>query len=120
MTTRIEGYLKALTQVFKTADCKHEAHQRSQPILEDISTDRDFMTAILWQYLSIPSVLNTTNYPTVEINIELNADYHLLANCWIPLPGRQTNISSKTIHHHPSRCERFASLLEPSLCDIVQ
>jgi hypothetical protein len=100
MSRRIDTYVRELTRIFKTSSCKHDAHERSRPVLEDISADRDFITAILWQYLSTPDVLNATNYPTVEISIRLNADYHVLVNCWIPLPNRQTNVSSKTIHHH--------------------
>ena len=100
MRNRINTYGRELTRIFRTASCKHQAHERSRAVLEDISADRDFITAILWQYLSTPAVLNATNYPTVEISIRLNADYHLLVNCWIPLPSRETNISSKTIHHH--------------------
>lgn len=97
---RLQRYRRELTRVFQTASSKQEAHARSRPILEDIASDRAFFTQVLRQYLSTPGVLNANNYPTVGMNIALTPDYHLLINCWIPLPDGQTNISSKAVHHH--------------------
>lgn len=98
--TMLDRYLDALYRVFRAAACKHEAHQRSRRILEDVAADRQFITRVLRHYLLTPGVLNQRNYPVVGIDIELNAYFHLVANCWIPLPGKETNISSKAIHHH--------------------
>ncbi len=36
----------------------------------------------------------------VSIPVGLNPFFHLVAHCWIPLPGRETHISTKAIHHH--------------------
>ena len=96
----MNNYINELTRIFETAPSKHEAHFQSQSVLEDISCDYSFITAILRRHLSDPSVLNARNYPVVALDVELNSHYHLVANCWIPLPGHETNISTKAIHHH--------------------
>jgi hypothetical protein len=36
----------------------------------------------------------------VGLDIELNHLFGLVANCWIPLPNRATDVSTKAIHHH--------------------
>ena len=97
---RIEGYVGELTRIFKSASRKDEAHYQSRRVLEDISTDPSFITALLEKHLSSPTVLNAKNYPVVAVDLELNPYYHLVAHCWIPLPGRETDISTKAIHHH--------------------
>ena len=109
----LSRYLNELTRIFKHAGCKHEAHRRSHRVLEDIAADGAFLTRVLRQYLLRPEAFNARNYPVVGIDIELNADYHLVANCWIPLPGRQTNISSKAIHHHGHMLLTTLSLFGP-------
>jgi len=110
---RLRAYVEELTRIFKAAPSKHQAHERSRRVLEDISTDRSFITAILWRYLSIPESLNAKNYPVVGIDIELNPSYHLVANCWIPLPNSETNISTKAIHHHGNMLLTTVNLLGP-------
>lgn len=94
------AYLKELRRIFRSAPNKHEAHRRSRAVLQDISTDRNFLRAVLQRYLSMPKILNSKNYPVIGVEVDLNPDYHLVANCWIPLPDRQTDISTKAIHHH--------------------
>ncbi len=93
-------YIDALTHVFATAPNKHEANYRSKPVLEEMSHDPGFFTAVLEKHLATPEALNTKHYPVVGIEIELNHLFGLVANCWIPLPDRATNISTKAIHHH--------------------
>ena len=93
-------YVAELTRIFKTTSCKHEAHEHSRRILEDIAADRSFINRVLRHYLLTPGTLNVKNYPVVGMDVELNPYYHLVANCWIPLPGHERNISSKAIHHH--------------------
>ncbi len=97
---RVSRYTSELKRIFVSARSKHQAHERSRPVLEDISTDPIFIRAILRRYLADPKVLNAKNYPVIGVNIELSPHYHLVANCWIPLPNHEKNISTKTIHHH--------------------
>lgn len=97
---RINEYLNALTEIFRNAANKHEAHYRSQSVLQEMSVDPGFLTAMLQEHLVKPGILNTTHYPYVSVDLALNPYYGLVANCWIPLPGHETNIATKAIHHH--------------------
>jgi hypothetical protein len=96
----MQSYLNALTEIFAKAPDKHEANYQSRCVLEEMSGDPAFFTAVLRKHLTTPGVLNTKHYPVVSIDIELNPYYGLVANCWIPLPNRATDISTKAIHHH--------------------
>ena len=89
-----------LIGVFRSSADKHEANVRAKPILEQLSRDPAFLTAILDRHLRRPGAFETTNYPVLAIDIALNPWFGLVANCWIPLPGKQTHISTKAIHHH--------------------
>ena len=96
----MKHYIESLKQIFATAPNKHEANYRSQAVLEDMSSDPEFFTSVLEKHLQTAGSLNTKHYPVVGIDIELNHLFGLVANCWIPLPDRATNVSTKAIHHH--------------------
>jgi len=96
----MERYIVALKKIFASSSDKHEAHLRAQRVLEDMSGDPAFFTAALEKHLRTPGSLNTKHYPVVGIDIELNHMFGLVANCWIPLPGKETDVSTKAIHHH--------------------
>jgi hypothetical protein len=96
----IEKYTSALKSVFVNAKNKHEANFQSVPIMEEMSGDKKFLTEILLHHIAKKDSLNTKHYPTVGLNIELNEYYGLVANCWIPLPDRTSDVSTKAIHHH--------------------
>lgn len=98
--TRIKKYVTTLNEIFKSAPSKHEAHYRSGAVLAEMSGDSEFLTQVLAKHLSSPGTLDSRHYPVVSIDIELNSYYGLVANCWIPLPGRETDIATKPIHHH--------------------
>lgn len=100
MSRVVERYTDELFGIFVTASSKHEAHFRSQDVLREMSADGAVLGAIFQRYLARPEVLNTRHYPVIGIDVELNAHYGLVANCWLPLPGRQTDITTKAIHHH--------------------
>ena len=99
-TEIIERYIDALKKIFATSSDKHEANVRARTVLEDMSGDPAFFTAALAKHLNTPGSLNSKHYPVVGIDIELNHLFGLVANCWIPLPDRVTNMSTKAIHHH--------------------
>jgi len=113
MNDRLDDYIGELTRVFESAPSKHEAHRRSRPVLEDIAGDKGFIAAVLRRYLSTPLSLNSLNYPVVGIDIELNIYFHLLVNCWIPLPDRATDISTKAVHHHGNMLLTTVGLFGP-------
>jgi hypothetical protein len=96
----MKQYIDSLKQIFSSAPNKHEANFRSQAVLEDMSNDPSFFRSVLEKHLQTPGSLNTKHYPVVGIDIELNHLFGLVANCWIPLPNRATDVSTKAIHHH--------------------
>lgn len=96
----INKYLKELTAIFRHSPDKHEANYKSSQIMIEMSGDKAFFTEVLQNHLLKKGNLNTLHYPVVGIDIQLNEYFGLLANCWIPLPNRESNLSSKSIHHH--------------------
>ncbi len=96
----MKQYIDSLKKIFASAPNKHEANFRSQAVLEDMSNDPGFFCSALEKHLRTAGSLNTKHYPVVGIDIELNHLFGLVANCWIPLPDRATDVSTKAIHHH--------------------
>ena len=96
----MKKYIDALKEVFTTASDKHEANHLSRSVLEEMSGDPAFFTAVLRKHLTTSGSLNTKHYPVVSLDIELNHLFGLVANCWIPLPNRAADVSTKAIHHH--------------------
>ncbi len=92
--------IEALTEIFRTSRNKHESHFRSRDVLKQMASDPSVLASIFEKHLARPGVLNGGHYPVIGIEIELNAHYGLVANCWIPLPDRRTDVSTKAIHHH--------------------
>src|SRR5438067_5043713 len=89
-----------LLRAFRASNDKHEANARAKPIMEQLSRDPTFFAAVLEKYVSTPGALDKGNYPVVGMEITTNPWFGLVANCWIPLPDRATNVSTKAIHHH--------------------
>jgi hypothetical protein len=100
VTPALSAYVRRLDELFHRSTNKHEAHARSQAVLQEMAADPSLVGALLEHFLSVPGVLNRRHYPVIGIDIELNAHYGLVANCWIPLPDRRTDVSTKAIHHH--------------------
>jgi hypothetical protein len=98
----VDKYLSELRRVFSRSGDKHEANFRSRELLVEMSGDKVFFSDVLRRHLRKRDSLNTRHYPVVGLDIELNEYFGLVANCWIPLPGRESNIASKSIHHHGS------------------
>lgn len=102
-----------LVAIFRTSATKHEANARAKPILEQLTRDPRFLSAVIAKYLTTPGALDKKNYPVVGMEIALNPWFGLVANCWIPLPGRETNISTKAIHHHGTMLLSTATVFGP-------
>jgi len=92
--TKTEKYLKELRSIFSSAPHKHEANFRSDQLLKEMSGDAGFFAEALQDHLEKKGSLNTLHYPVVGLDIELNEDFGLVANCWIPLPDRSPNVST--------------------------
>src|SRR6478672_1667169 len=95
----MKPYLDSLKQIFASAPNKHEANYRSRAVLEEMSNDPRFFTSALEKHLQTPGSLNAKHYPVVGTDIELNHLVGLVADCWIPLPYRATDVSTNAIHH---------------------
>jgi hypothetical protein len=110
---RIREAVRALTDVFRAAADKHAANRAAAPIMEQLTREPAFLTAVLAKYLAKPESLNRGNYPVVGMEIASNPWFGLVANCWIPLPGQETHISTKAIHHHGNMLLTTATLFGP-------
>lgn len=97
---RIREAVRELVAVFRNASSKHAANEAAGPLLAQLTRHPAFFTAVLERYLEKPGSLNRGNYPVVGIEIASTPWFGFVANCWIPLPGRETHISTKAIHHH--------------------
>jgi hypothetical protein len=96
----VDRYVGLLTAIFKRARDKHEAHHQSRAILGEMAVDNGVLRAIFTRHVQRGGALNSMHYPVLGIELEHNAHYTLVANCWIPLPGRESDVSTKAIHHH--------------------
>src|SRR5437773_4213341 len=106
-------YIAELKLIFRQPRDKHEAHRKSLPMLKNMAADDAYLTSVLRAYVKDPANLNKGNFPVPGINIELNPYFNLVANCWIPLPKRQTNVSTKAIHHHGNMLLTTATAFGP-------
>jgi hypothetical protein len=100
MGTWIGEAERELRDIFRTSTTKHEANRRAEPVLVQLSREPKLLSEIIERYLVTPGALDRKNYPVVAMNVALNPYFQLVANCWIPLPGRETDLSTKAIHHH--------------------
>ncbi|HMS42760.1 MAG TPA: hypothetical protein PKE69_21190 [Pyrinomonadaceae bacterium] len=98
--TKTNKYLNEMKRIFARARDKHEANYQSANVMAEMSADAEFFSEVLQKHLQKAETLNTLHYPVVGIDIELNEYFGLVANCWIPLPDKATNMSTKAIHHH--------------------
>jgi hypothetical protein len=96
----IPAYADRLRAIFRVAPDKREAHARSRGVVAEMARDPMFLTEVLARHVSDPANLNRRHYPVLALEVERNPDFELVVNCWIPLPTRSTDISTKSIHHH--------------------
>lgn len=97
---RTASYLERLERTFKTTPSKHEAHALSAPVLQEMATDDRFLTETLERHVASAEGLNVRHYPVVALPVVSNPYFDVVVNCWIPLPDRDTDMSTKAIHHH--------------------
>lgn len=107
---RIREAVEELLAVFRKAPSKHEANKLVAPIMEQLTREPSFLTAVIAKYLASPRSFNRGNYPVVGMEIASNPWFGLVANCWIPLPTQETHISTKAIHHHGNMLLTTATL----------
>ena len=96
----IAQYVDKLVRIFSAAPDKHAAHTVSRSVLEEIADDPTFLREALIRRIRAGDGLGSPNYPVLVLPIASNPYFDLMLNCWIPLPDRSTDVSTKAIHHH--------------------
>jgi hypothetical protein len=86
--------------IFKANPDKHAAHKAATPILEAMTHDPQVLADILELNFSQPGFFARTNYPVPNLGIDSNPYFDMHVNCWVPLPDKNTNMSTKALHHH--------------------
>lgn len=96
----LKEHVSQILRIFKIQPDKTKAHKLSTPILEAMTYDPAVMREIIRLNIVQPGFFNKTHYPAPSMQITRNAYFDFVVNCWIPLPDRATNISTKALHHH--------------------
>jgi hypothetical protein len=99
-SSTLSSAIAALRTAFGNGRDKYAGHDRARQVLQDMAASPGVFTEILKRHLARPDAFTAGHYPVVSIDIELNATFGLVANCWIPLPDANTDMSTKAIHHH--------------------
>ncbi len=113
MLKRLLEVERELVAVFRSSETKLRANERARPLLEQASRDPAFLSEVLEKYLATAGSLDKQNYPVVAMDIAVNPYFGLVVNCWIPLPSRETHISTKAIHHHGDMLLSTATIFGP-------
>lgn len=96
----IDAAIKRLRHIFEGAQSKHAAHEASNDLIAELARDPAFLTAVIARHLRAPDAFDRLHYPVVAFDIDSNPYFDLVANAWIPLPDRRTDLTTKAIHHH--------------------
>ena len=96
----LDRYTDDLTSIFSTFSDKRQAHERSRRLIGEIAREPACLTAAIARHLSSPDALNRPHFPVVSFDATSNPFFEVVFNCWIPLPDRSTDVSTKSIHHH--------------------
>lgn len=93
-------YVDELRRVFRSHPDRHEAHEQARPVLVQMARDPSVLSRVFRARLTSPGAFDATHYPVVSFPVDCNPDFEMVANCWIPLPGRETDVTTKAVHHH--------------------
>jgi hypothetical protein len=102
-----------LSRLFRGTRDKYAAHREAQPILQSMAADKEFLVAALRKYISMPGVWNRGHYPVLGGGFELNPYFALDINIWIPLADKNSDLSTKAIHHHGPMILSTATIFGP-------
>ena len=109
----VDEAVHELVKVFRRSSHKRAAHADARPILEQATRTPAFVREALEAYVPTVEALTRGNYPVVAVPVVSNPYFELVLNCWIPLPGRETHITTKAIHHHGSMLLSTATIFGP-------
>lgn len=93
-------YITELDRIFAGAADKRTAHERSRGVLADMAGDPRVITEALLQRVAAADGLCRGHYPVVSLEVATTPHVDVVLNCWLPLPDRATDITTKAIHHH--------------------
>lgn len=109
----MDHHLYALRSIFRAAPSKHVAHERAAGLLGEMSAHPAFVTAALERHLVRGTGLGARHYPVVSVMVESNPWFDLVMNCWLPLPDRSVDLTTKAIHHHGTMLLTTATAFGP-------
>lgn len=92
--------VQKILQIFKANPDKLKAHEIATPVLESMTHDPAVMREIIRLNISQPGFFNRLHYPAPNMQVARTPYFDYVVNCWIPLPDKATNISTKALHHH--------------------
>ena len=96
-------YVAGLQDIFRTHADPYRAHEEARALLAEIARDPAFVKAVLQQHLSDAETFNhLRKNPVLELVIEDNEYFTLIANCWLPRDDRDATLSHQSVHHHGS------------------
>ncbi len=96
----MEKHLQNIARTFEQDDFR-QAHKDVAPLLIAAAKDQQFLRALIKKNLDKKEFRDKVrHYPTVGFPVVENADYTLVANCFLPLPDGSTDTSFQSVHHH--------------------
>lgn len=99
----LNNYTNKITNIFETCHNRYDAHRQVQPIIIEMAKNTNILHQIIRINVAKPDFfLQTRINPVIALPIIETPEYSMVANCWLPLPTRSTNISHQSIHHHGS------------------
>jgi hypothetical protein len=115
----LSTYIDRLKAAFAGPD-RYDAHRAAAPILRAMAEDRAVLHDIFRQQLGREECLRRTrHHPVISFVVEENPAFTLIASCFMPLPGRETDVSHQTIHHHGSLLLSTAAAFGPGYESIL-
>jgi len=109
----VDAAVDELRNTFRRMPDKREAHRQSGIVLEQVSREPYFVREALERHVSAGESLNELNYPVVSVQVATNSYFTLVLNCWIPLPSRCGDVTTKAIHHHGNVLLSTATMFGP-------
>jgi hypothetical protein len=111
--------LQHIIKAFTHTD-RYAAHKEASKHLIELAKDSQFLFSIVKQNLSNPEYLKRVrHYPTLSMDIFQNENFQLVANIWLPLPDKNTDLSFQSIHHHGNLLLSTVSAFGPGYDSIV-
>jgi hypothetical protein len=101
MKKTLTEYLEKLNVLFSNNNDLYKAHELSKGILKEMADNTELFHEIIKKNLMKEGfLLSKRNNPVIALEIEKTSSYTLVANCWMPLPDGNTNLTHQSIHHH--------------------